>query len=203
MKPKKFKPIAVFLIALLSLASFNTAWTKSADAKVKDFIDDAASTLKKGVDKFENNFEAAQEYLDNYHWKGFIQDKATSGPAKLEDFRLRNHSNVLIVKPGERIEGSVTCDLDAEKCSPLKLYRVVLGYKGLGGQTTVCNYLGAVAGKSTEAFVLTAPSIQGFYQIRFRVVEELFEEAALKHWVDENGNEPDGATTLGLIYVKA
>lgn len=202
MKIVKSGSVAIFLIALFSLSNFNMGFAESVGEKTKRFIDELSASLKTGVDKFGNDVNAIQNYLDNYHWKGLIQDEATSGAATLRHFSLKNHSKSIVVKPGERVEGVVQCNINRELCASLTVYRVVLGIKGLGAQTTIGNEVGIMAGESLESFALIAPSEAGIYQIRFRTVEGLFEKTALDGWLDGQGNEPDGTTTIGLIVVR-
>jgi len=203
MKNAQLNPITVLLFALLSVAPLNMGWANSIEDKVKEAIDDASQALKNAVDKLGDDFDTIQNYLDNYHWKGIIQDEATSGAVTLKNMHLNGHSKAVVVKPGERIEGVVQCDLDREQCESFSFYRVVLGIKGKGAQTTIGNELGIVAGKSEEKFVLIAPSESGLYQIRFRLVDALLKKNALESWTDENGDEPDGTTTIGLVFVKS
>jgi hypothetical protein len=202
MKTTKIRSLTFFLIALVGVAHFDAVLAKSVGEKTKHFIDEASESLKKGVDKLGDDMNSIQSYLDNYHWKGLIQDEATSGVATLKHLELKNHAKAIVVKPGERVEGIVQCNLDREQCSNLKVYRVVLGLQGKGAQTTIGNELGVVAGESLESFALVAPSEAGIYQIRFRTVEGLFEKTALDGWLDGEGNEPDGTTTIGLIVVR-
>ncbi len=201
MKNAKFKSWTTLLV-LLGVVSFNTGSAKPVDEKVKHFIDSAAETLKDAVDKMGDDFVAIQNYLDNYDGKGIVQGEATSGPATLKHLQLNGHSRAVVVKPGERVEGVVLCNLDREQCSALGLYRVVLGISGRGAQTTIGNELGLTAGESLEKFSLVAPAEPGVYQVRFTVVDSLFERNALDAWTDEKGNEPDGSTTIGLILVR-
>lgn len=201
MKNAKFKSWTVLLV-LLSVVSFNTGSAKPVDEKVKHFIDSASDTLKDAVDKIGDDFAAIQNYLDNYDGKGIVQGEAASGAATLKHLQLNGHSKAVVVKPGERVHGIVLCDLDGSQCSTFGFYRVVLGVSGRGGQTTIGNELGIAAGESLEKFDLIAPTEPGIYQIRFRLVESFLEGNALTAWVDENGNEPDGTTTIGLIIVK-
>jgi hypothetical protein len=204
MKNKKFQSLVIVLAVIFSIANFNTSWarSKSIDEKIEDFIDDVSEFSKEAVQRFEDDLVAIQDYLNNYPWKGLIQDTATSGAVTLKHLKLNGHSKAVVVKPGECIEGTVQCDLDREQCSSFSLYRVVLGIKGQGAQTTVGNEFGIVAGESNERFTLVAPTEPGIYQIRFRLTESFFEGSALNAWVDENGNEPDGTTTIGIIFVK-
>lgn len=202
MKNQKNKLLVILFAVLFSVANVNTGWAKSVDDKIKGFIDDVSDALKNAVDAFGNNLAAIQNYLENYHWKGMIQDEAVSGAVTLKHLQLNGHSKAVVVRPGERIEGVVLCNLDREQCSSLSLYRVVLGIKGKGAQTTIGNQFGIVAGESLEQFVLIAPAEPGLYQIRFRLAEGLLKGTALNAWVDENGNEPDGTTTIGVVLVK-
>lgn len=202
MKNTNIKSLGVVLTLLFSVAGFNTGWTKNVEDKTKDAIDQVANFLKKGVDQLGEDLSAVQKYLDNYHWKGLVQDTASSNGVTLKYLNLNGHSKAVVVRPGERIEGNVLCNIDSSQCSSLQFYRVVLGLKGVGAQTTIGNELGLVAGESQEKFVLIAPKEPGLYQVRFKLVESLLEENALKSWVDGNGHEPDGTTTIGVILVK-
>lgn len=202
MKNIKMKVLTSLFTAFLCIANVNTGWAKSTDDVIKNFIDNIGDALKSTVDRLGDNLAAIQDYLDNYHWKGLIQDEATSGAATLKHLQLNGHSKAVVVRAGERIQGIVLCDLDSKQCSSLSLYRVVLGIKGKGAQTTIGNELGIFSGESLENFILIAPSEPGIYQIRYRLVESFTKKAALEAWVDENGNEPSAITTVGIILVK-
>lgn len=204
MKNAKFISAATTcLVALLGVTHPDTGWTKSVEDTVKDWIEEGAEAIKKGVDDLGDDFNAIQDYLDHYHWKGIIEDKATSGPATLEHLELNEHSRAIVVQPGEKIEAEVKCSLDVEQCSIFGLYRIVVGIKGEGPQAVIGNEFGGLgAGKTREQFTLTAPDKPGMYQIRFRPVDAFFKETALNAWKDEEGNEPDGKTTIGIIFVK-
>jgi hypothetical protein len=202
MKNVKLAIAKTCLIALVGVTHLNAGESHQIEDKVKDWIGDSSEALNKGVDKLGDDFSAIQDYLNNYHWKGLIQDKATSGPATLKHLELNEHSRAVIVKPGEKIEAEVKCNLDSEKCSIFGVYRIVVGLNGEGAQAVIGNESGLIAGKTIEKFTLTAPEKAGMYQIRFRSVDALFKATALKAWEDENGNEPDGKTTIGVIIVK-
>lgn len=202
MKNDKMKILSSLLVAYLCIGVVNAGWTKSVDDKIKEVIDDIADTLKNGVDRIGDDLAHAQGYLDDYAWKGIIQDEVTSGAVTLKYLQLNSHSKAVIVSPGERVTGTVLCNLDPEKCSYLKFYRVLLGFNGKGAQVAIGNELGIVAGESLESFVLIAPSEPGIYQIRFKLVSNLSKNAALEAWVDENGSEPSANTTIGIVVVK-
>jgi len=202
MKNVKLTIAKTCLVALLGVSHFNVGWAKSADDEVKGWIEDGSEALKKGVDKLSDDFTAIQKYLDNYHWKGLIEKKATSGPATLKHLKLNGYDRAVIVKPGEEIEAEVKCDFDSKECSVFGLYRIVVGLKGEDAQAVIGNESGIVAGKSEEKFTLKAPDKAGMYQIRFRTVDALFKDKALNSWKDEQGDEPDGKTTIGVIIVK-
>jgi hypothetical protein len=203
MKTVRPKSLLFLFVTALSMTSSSLGWANNITDKAKETLEQATESLKSGIDNLGDDFKAIQDYLDNYSWKGIIQDKASSGAVTLKHFELNDTSKVVVVKPGETVEGVVKCHLNKELCSSLYLYRVVLGIKGQGPQTTIGNELGIVAGKSEEKFVLTAPQEPGIYQIRFRLVESLFESKAFDAWLDEEGNEPDASTTLGILVVKS
>ncbi len=203
MKNNHFKfwiSLVVFVSSLFVIPAQLQA--KDIKDKIKKGIEEASDFLKKEVDNISGDIKAVQEYLDNYSWKGIIQDHATSGVATLSHLKLNGHSRAAAVQPGEKIEGILHCHLDPQKCNSLSFYRVLIGIKGVGPQVTVCNYLGASAGDSKEKFILTAPEAKGIYQIRFRVVESFLESEALQAWADAQGQEPDASTTIGVIVVK-
>ncbi len=174
---------------------------KSFESKVKSKIDDIADSLKEDVDKLGNNVQKIQEYLDHYSYKGMIQDQVSYGPVTLSHMVLNNRGKAVVVKPGERIQGTVECDLHKEKCSSLHFYRVVLGFANEGAQTTVCNSLGTAGSKTLEKFNLIAPTVPGIYEIRFRPVESFIESTALKEWYNKEGNQPSAETTVGVVVV--
>ena len=188
-------------VLVVCLASPSLVGAKDTDRKVKEAIDSAAANLKVGVDKISENTVGIQRYLENHPWKGVLRDEASAGPATLKDLTLNGHKKVVFVKPGETIAASVYCSLDQKQCAPLDLYRVVIGFKNLGAQTTIVNCLGGVAGKSEEKFSLKAPNVPGIYQVRFRTVAKFLESDALNAWTDVHGKQPDGTTTLGIVVV--
>jgi DNA-binding ferritin-like protein (Dps family) len=201
---KLFKATKGFLVFFVMLcATTNIAFAKNTGDKIKDTIDNISESLKKEIDQLGNDFKASQDYLDNYKWKGMIQGKATSGPITLSNLRLNEHHRATAVLPGSLIGTDVSCFIDPDKASALTFYRVVIGFKGVGPQTTLCNCLGASCGTKFEEFQLEAPTKPGVYEIRFRTVEKLLEHDALNAWKDENGEEPDASTTIGVIVVKS
>lgn len=113
MKTVKFVPIATaFVIAVTGLAHPETGWAKSTRDTIKDWVEEGSDALKKGINELGDDFNAIQDYLNNYHWKGILQDKATSGAATLKHLELNDHSRAIIVKPGESIEAEVKCILE-------------------------------------------------------------------------------------------
>jgi len=195
--------VTTCLTALGGIAYTNTGWTRSVESRVKEWSDEAVEALKKAVDKLGDDCQAIQEHLNNYSWKGIIEDKAISGPVTLKHLELNDYSRAIVVKPGEKIEAEVKCNIDSEQCSLWGLYRIVIGIKGEGPQTTIGNELGVIAGKSREKFTLIAPDKAGIYQVRFRPINACFKSKAFEGWKDDEGNEPDAKTTIGIIIVKS
>lgn len=201
----KTNPTIRVLLGVIALFCFVApGWlsAKSAEDKVKEAIDRVSDALKKGVDECGNDLRAVQNYLDNYQWKGVIEDSASAGPATLSQVTLNGRPKAIAVQRGERIHGHLHCFLDPEKAETMTYYRVLIGFSGKGGQTTLYNRFGMGAGGSDEDFSLIAPQEPGLYEIRFRVVEKFTEGEAIKQWVDLNGNEPDARTTIGFVVVK-
>ncbi len=199
---KDSKKSMIFLVTVLSVMSSNLAWATTADVKEK--INEAADALKKGVDKCGDKMEDIQQYLHNHDFKGVIKDYVSSGPATVFGVTLNGHKRAIVVKPGERIEGTLKYKLDTDRCKDIKYHRLLLGFKDVGPQTTVGVGIGFLADKENEGnFTLIAPQKPGVYQIRFRSVENYTETEAVKHWKDEHGNEPSLRKTVGIVVVKS
>ena len=192
MKNRKLKFALLTVSALLCLANSNTAYAASAEDKVKAFIDEAANTLKGAVDRFGDDIAAIQSYLDHYQWKGVLEDETTTDPVTLKHLHLNGHGKVVVVRPGERIQGKITCKYASEKCSSFSHYLVMLGIKDQGPQTTIGSTFGASAGKTHEDFVLIAPSARGIYQILFQPTEAFLEATAFSEWRDPQLTKPIG-----------
>lgn len=203
MKNAKFMPVAVAcLIAAFGLVHSEMGWTKSTRDTIKGWVEESSDAIKNGIDELGDDLNAIQDYLNHYHWKGVLEDKATSGPATLKHLELNDHSRAVAVKAGEKIDAEVTCIIDPEQCSIFGLYRIVVGIKGVGPQAVIGNESGLLAGKSRETFTLKAPDKPGIYEIRFKSVNAYLQSTAIHAWQDEAGNEPDGTTTIGIIIVQ-
>lgn len=200
-KESYFISMLVPFFLFTSLAWFHEVGANKVEDRIKESIGDVADFLKKEVDVIGNDITSIQNYLENYHWKGIIQDSATSGAETLSKLRLNGHTRVVVVKPNTEIEGVVECSLNSEEVSSLKVYRAVIGIAGLGPQAVVGKMLGISPGETLETFSLSAPNEPGLYEVRFRTADCFLEHFAFDAWNDENGNEPDGTTTIGIIYV--
>jgi hypothetical protein len=189
--------INVILFTSSVLLSTNLGWAKGTEEQIKDFIDEVAVSLKQAVDRYGEDIATLQEYLDHYPWKGLITDSATSEPATLKHLELNGHGKVVVVRPGERINGTVRCVYDRDRCAAFTYYKVVVGFKDLGPQVTIGHTAGLLADDTLEKFALIAPAVKGIYQVRFLTVEAFFDQTAFHHW--EN---PNAATTIGLVIVQ-
>lgn len=171
--------------------------------KVAGSLQDLTKSLEDEVLKADPKHISVQEILKKYEWNRYIHDSATYGPATLSHLHLgKAKKPVAVVHPGQAIDGDVVCALNSKDCSPLGLYRIVLGLKNQGGQTTIFNHFGLRAGKETDHFTLLAPQQKGVYEVAFRVVESAREGTALKTWDELNQNGYDHPTTIGLLIVK-
>lgn len=206
MRNVKNTTLAFSAILFMFLSCFSPLTAKETKEKIKSGIESVSDELKNLVDKFVDKKDEAsaaiQNYFDQYSWQGLIQDKASTGVATLEHFKMNGHHRAITAKPGEKIECKIKTYLDPAKCADLSFYRIIIGIKGEGPQTTICNYPGLFAGESKEKFTLRAPSKPGLYEVRFRPVESFTSSDALDNWYDWKGQEPDATTTIGVIYVK-
>ena len=201
-KAKNLLSLVVSISLLASFAGTSQAWGKSVEDKLKDRVDHVSKELKKKIDSFGEDVRSIQNYLENYSWKGVLQDEVTSGPETLSEIRLNGHRRVVVVDKGAPIHGEVKCSLDPKIASPLNVYRVVLGFARIGPQVAVGVTWGGSGQVSYPKFKLTAPTQPGFYEIRFRTADKFLESKALDAWYDENGREPDSSTTIGIVYVR-
>jgi hypothetical protein len=165
---------------------------------IADTLQDATQSLQQEISALGNNTNAIYDVIQKHNLSRWVTGKASYGPATLSNLKLGGlKKSIAIAKPGEHVDGEIVCAFDRSKCSALSLYRVVLGIKDVGGQTTVFNHFGLRAGKETDHFTLTAPKEKGVYQVGFRVVEAAREETALRSWDNAEG-EP---VTIGLLIV--
>lgn len=160
----------------------------------------ATSHLEQQIKQLGSNKNKIEELVQKYNWNQWIPDKVSYGPATLSNLTLGGYRKAIIVKPGQKIEGEVECALNRKDCSLLSIYRVVLGIKNKGGQTTVFNHFGLRAGKETDHFVLTAPQQKGIYQVGFRVVEAAREGTAIEAFETDDSAMPEPAA-IGVIIV--
>ncbi len=214
------KSFIVLTVALFTLGSSNLAWAKDkgAEEKIKGGIDTAADALKKGVEKTGDAVESAKagikkgvakmgekvEDMQAYFRKKF-HETATVGPATVSEVTFNGHHFAAVVKPGERIEGTLKCALDPAQKKDIKYHSLLIGLKGQdNAQSTVDIGRGIfIDDQSQGTFTLIAPTEPGFYKVRFRPIEGYIEHDVLTKWKDEKGKAPDSTATIGLIYVKA
>lgn len=202
MKNTKFKTHAALLATLIASASPVTGWTKTFESCPKTFLEQIPDRFKDDINNLDEDKASIQDYLDKYDWSGLVNNEATYGAVTLSNLQLNGRNKAVVVEPGKKIVGIVHCSLDRDKVSSMHLYRVVIGIRGKGAQTTIGNELGMAATDTAEKFTLVAPAEPGIYQVCFRLVESGTEEAALTTWIDRKGAEPDSSTAIGVILVK-
>lgn len=192
----------IFFLFLSSLLMMGTQLSAhSTEHKIKKEIDSIAESCKSAVQELGSKVDDIQKYLDNYTWKGLIQDRVTFGPETLSNLKLNGHNRIAVVRRGEQIQATVNYTLDENKAAFFNNYRIVVGLKWLGPQTTFGRRLGVKLGETTESFTLAAPLAPGFYEVRFRAVDCFLESSALAAWYDDEGKEPDANSTIGIVYV--
>jgi hypothetical protein len=177
---------------------------ESFDSSVDEIaasLRDATHSLESEIQRLGSNNSAIRKSISNYSWNELIPDQASYGPATLSHLKLCGAKKVAVVKPGQVVEGEVVCALNGKKCSALGLYRVVLGIKDQGGQTTIFNHFGLRAGKETDSFSLVAPKKKGVYEVGFLVVEAAREGTALRAWDDLEKTDSQKAVPIGVIVV--
>ncbi len=200
---EKIKAVIDEVIASLNIDKerIKESFDESVD-KVAASLEDATSYLEGQLKTAGNNKGAIDAALKNQNWKKWLASSASYGPATLKNLRFSETGKpIAILKRGEKIEGDVECCFDRSQCSSLSLYRVVLGIKNRGGQTTIFNHFGIRAGQETDHFTLTAPRERGVYQVGFRVVEAAREGTAIKSWDELDRNEQHEPPTIGLLIV--
>lgn len=199
MDREKVKEAVDQVIGSIDKEQIKQSFDRSVDQIAASF-QEATRTLEEELSHLGNNKTKVQEVVQKYNWNKWIPDKASYGPATLSNFKLGGYRKAVIAKPGQKIEGEVECALNRKECAPLSLYRVVLGIKNKGGQTTVFNHFGLRAGKETDHFTLTAPQEKGIYQVGFRVVEAAREGTAIQAF-EEPENGMGDPVPIGVIIV--
>jgi hypothetical protein len=177
---------------------------ESFDASVDEVaasLRDATHSLEHEIRRLGNNNPAIREVIHKYNWNKLVPDQASYGPATLSSLKLGGLKKAAVVRPGQLVEGEVVCSLNGKQCSPLSLYRVVLGIKNQGGQTTVFNHFGLRAGKETDRFSLVAPKEKGVYEVGFLVVEAAREGTALHAWDELEKTDSRAAVPIGVLIV--
>lgn len=185
--------------------SFDTEQIKEQFDESVDHIaaslQEATHSLENEIGHLGNNNHAIRDRVKKYNWNQWIPDQVSYGPATLSNLKLGGLKKAVVAKPGQSIEGEVVCALNRKQCSSLSLYRVVLGIKNQGGQTTVFNHFGLRAGKETDHFTLIAPQEKGIYEVGFRVVEAAREGTAIQSWDDRDENGWGEPVVIGVIVV--
>jgi len=188
-------------ITSLDVDQINATVDRSVDQTL-DVLQQKIYTLENEINSLESDIHAIQDKIRDYHWEKWLPSHASYGSATLSDLKLgETHAPVILTAPGQQIEGEVVCSLNREQCSPLKMYRVVLGIKNRGGQITVFNHFGLHAGKEVEHFTIEAPNERGIYQVGFKVVETIWTDTALKSWEEDTENDGGTPAIIGLIVV--
>ncbi|MEH2244210.1 hypothetical protein [Nostoc sp.] len=132
--------------------------------------------------------------------QSLIPNKATYGPVTLSNFTLNNNnSNVVIVNPEEKINGSTNYNyLVGGQAGSINQIIV-----GIGGQynAQACIYNGSTQGSGSSTFTLTAPNVPGIYYIRFRYAQAYgCDQGALGWWRIDRVPTPEA--NIGIIIVR-
>ena len=157
---EKIKDAVDQVIASVDKERIKETFDQSVD-QIAASLQEVTHSLEDELRQVGNNPSSIRTAVEKYNWNRYLPDRANYGPATLSGLKLAGGKKAVIARPGELIEGEVVCSLDRDQCSALSLYRVVLGIKNQGGQTTIFNHFGLRAGKETDRFTLTAPSTEG------------------------------------------
>ncbi|MEH2180723.1 hypothetical protein [Nostoc sp.] len=130
--------------------------------------------------------------------QSLLPNTATYGPVKLTNFTLNGNSNVVIVNPEEKINGSTNYTYNNGQGGSINQIIV-----GIGGQynAQACIYNGSTQGSGSSTFTLTAPNVPGIYYIRFRYAQAYgCQQGALGWWrIDK---VPTAEANIGIIIVR-
>lgn len=130
--------------------------------------------------------------------QSLLPNSATYGPVKLTNLTLNGNSNVVIVNPEEKINGSTNYTYDNGQGGSINQIIV-----GIGGQynAQACIYNGSTQGSGSSTFTLTAPNVPGIYYIRFRYAQALgCQQGALGWWRIDRVPTPEA--NIGIIIVR-
>lgn len=76
-------------------------------------------------------------YLQQYSWLGLVLDEITYGPITVRDVHLNRGNQLVIVKPGETVDGQLRYRVDSTDQEISHRYHLVVGLSGVGAQECV------------------------------------------------------------------
>ncbi|MDF5740105.1 MULTISPECIES: hypothetical protein [unclassified Nostoc] len=110
----------------------------------------------------------------------------------------RSNSNVVIVNPGETINGSTNYTYNNGQNGSIN--QIIVGLEGQYN-AQACIYNGSTQGSGSSTFTLTAPNVAGTYYVRFRYAQAYgCQQGALGWWrIDK---VPTAEANIGIIIVR-
>jgi len=132
--------------------------------------------------------------------QSLLPNSATYGQAKLTNLTLNNNSNVVIVNPEQKINGSTNYTYNCAGCQGGSINQIIVGIAGQNN-AQACIYNGSIQGSGSSTFTLTAPNVPGIYYIRFRYAQAYgCEQGALGWWRIDKA--PTAEANIGIIIVR-
>lgn len=114
----------------------------------------------------------------------------------LSNFNMNDQGKEVTIKPGTMINASINYDYHCPDCKENLGNQIIIGLAKRSAQA--CIYNGRSDGQGIANFVLKAPAKPGKYEVRFRAVQTLDCNEALKApWNADNS--PTKETTIGMI----
>ncbi|MBX3709727.1 MAG: hypothetical protein KIT56_07310 [Gammaproteobacteria bacterium] len=114
----------------------------------------------------------------------------------LSNFNMNNQGNRIIVKPGTVIQATMSYHYHCPNCYQSLNNQIIIGLAKRSAQA--CIYNGGPQGEGSTNFTLKVPAKPGKYEVRFRGLQAMDCNEALKAGWNAD-NSPSKETTIGLI----
>ncbi len=140
-------------------------------------------------------------YFHDFPWIGLISNEISYGPITVTNVHLNDGNKIVVVKPKEKITGTLHYKIDAKRLDSFHLYHLVVGLKKVGAQDCVSHSFGIWNSKGKGRFTLKAPAEAGVYEVRFSYFEGATCQSARDAWNSDAG-DPSSAATIAVVIVE-
>jgi len=131
-----------------------------------------------------------------------VQETFVKSPLSVANLNLYRQGNMVVVRPGEKIYGTINFFCDTEHMNPEALNQIVVGFAEMGPQTCIFHERGyRCSDKGILSLVLQAPSEPGVYDVLCYLAHAYSPAEAMLSWWGE-GEEVTSKVVVGRVVVK-